>query len=431
MATEVIMPVLGMTMESGIIVEWMKKEGDDIAEGEILFNVETDKSVMEVEAKVSGTLLKIVHDCGDEVPIQQVIGYIGNQGEDIPNIVGSESDEKISHHTVEPARNDDIRTDITGDVEKDQPLPVPIGPEANKPKGHIKISPKARKHAQKLGFPIEKIVGTGPGGRIVFSDVETYALKQNTESDLTSRRSDDNVGTKQEEKRIPLSGLRRIAAIRLAESASTIPHFYLSMDVDMTRVIGLREQLLTYGEKHNLPRVSVNDLIITATGNTLKAFPDVNSSVVGDEIVQYIEVNVGCAVALDKGLVVPVIARADEKTIFEIATLTKTLGDKAKDTGLSPEDYGYGTFTISNLGMYGVDQFTAIINPPEAAILAVGQIKEKAVPIDGKVEIKTMMTVTLSSDHRLIDGAIAGKFLAHLRDVLEQPLELLIGEDKN
>ena len=223
--------------------------------------------------------------------------------------------------------------------------------------------------------------------------------------------------------------LRKVAATRLTESASTIPHFYLTMDVDMTRLTGLREQLIAYGEKRGLARVSVNDLIIKAAGIALRSFPAVNASLEGGEVVEYADVNVGFAVALDDGLVVPVVASADQKSVFEIAAVTRSLGEKARGKGLGPEDYGYGTFTISNLGMFGVDQFTAIINPPEAAILAVGRVKDTPVVEDGKVEIKDTMSITLSSDHRLIDGAVAGQFLAHLREILEQPLELLIGQD--
>ena len=197
----------------------------------------------------------------------------------------------------------------------------------------------------------------------------------------------------------------------------------------MTRLTGLREQLITYGEKRGLARVSVNDLIIKAAGIALRSFPAVNASLEGGEIVEYADVNVGFAVALDDGLVVPVVASADRKSVFEIAAVTKAMGEKARGRGLGPGDYGFGTFTISNLGMFGVDRFTAIINPPEAAILAVGRVKDAPVAVDGKVEIKAMMSITLSSDHRLIDGAAAGRFLSHLRDVLEQPLELLIGQD--
>ena len=437
MATEVIMPVLGMTMESGIIVEWMRKEGDSVTEGEVLFNVETDKSVMEVEARAAGTLLKILHGPGDEVPIQQVIGYIGSPGETIAgngdgDTGGGAVSEAVS--SVDAAGTGAI--DAPGDDTPAIASPeqngqgMPVMAETDGRPDRIKISPKARKHARDLGVAIENIVGTGPGGRIVFSDVEAYAVQAPATAPAPSAvPAMAGPGSKRVQSRAPLSGLRKVAAARLAESASTIPHFFLTMEVDMTRITSLREQLLAYGEKRGLARVSVNDLIIKAAGITLRAFPAVNASLDGNEIVQYADVNVGFAVALDDGLVVPVVASADQKSVFEIAAITRALGEKARGKGLGPEDYGYGTFTISNLGMYGVDQFTAIINPPEAAILAVGRIKETPVAVDGKVEIKAMMSITLSSDHRLIDGAVAGRFLAHFRDILEQPLELLIGQD--
>ena len=452
MATEIIMPVLGMTMESGIIVEWMKKEGDSVTEGEVLFNVETDKSVMEVEAKASGTLLKILHGPGDDVPIQQVIGYIGEAGEVITD-AGGPGDGGASATT---AATTDATTDGTANGPTggaDVPAAASAAASAATP-GRVKISPKARRHARDLGIAIEHIAGTGPGGRIVFSDVEAFAARTAAAVPSPAASAPEHApapapaaapaaaapapvaapaaagpGSKRVQRRAPLSGLRKIAATRLAESASTIPHFYLTMDVDMTRLTGLREQLIAYGEKRDLARVSVNDLIIKAAGIALRSFPAVNASLEGGEVVEYADVNVGFAVALDDGLVVPVVASADEKSVFEIAAATRSLGEKARGKGLGPEDYGYGTFTISNLGMFGVDRFTAIINPPEAAILAVGRVKDTPVAVDGKVEIKDMMSITLSSDHRLIDGAVAGQFLAHLREILEQPLELLIGQD--
>ncbi len=450
MATEIIMPVLGMTMESGIIVEWMKQEGDAVTEGEVLFNVETDKSVMEVEAKASGTLLKIVHGPGDDVPIQQVIGYIGEAGEAIADL-GDPGDGDGSAATA--GATDSTANGTTGGEDalaaagtadgtaggQDGAATAGAGtPGPPEPPGRVKISPKARRHARDLGIAVEHIAGTGPGGRIVFSDVEAFAAQTAVAATAPAPAAAPAPSvtpaaagpcTKRVQRRAPLSGLRKVAATRLAESASTVPHFYLTMDVDMTRLTGLREQLIAYGEKRGLARVSVNDLIIKAAGIALRSFPAVNASLEGGEVVEYADVNVGFAVALDDGLVVPVVASADQKSVFDIAATTRSLGEKARGKGLGPEDYGFGTFTISNLGMFGVDQFTAIINPPEAAILAVGRVKDTPVAVNGKVEIKDMMSITLSSDHRLIDGAVAGQFLAHLREILEQPLELLIGQD--
>lgn len=449
MATEIIMPVLGMTMESGIIVEWMKQEGDAVTEGEVLFNVETDKSVMEVEAKASGTLLRILHGPGDDVPIQQVIGYIGEAGEVIAEADDPGDGDGATDVTTDgtAAATTDGAADGTAAATTDGAADdtaggqnVPAAADAGTPgqPGRVKISPKARRHARDLGIAVEHIAGTGPGGRIVFSDVESFAAQTAAAATAPAPAAGPapsvtpaaaGPGSKRVQRRAPLSGLRKVAATRLAESASTIPHFYLTMDVDMTRLTGLREQLIAYGEKRGLARVSVNDLIIKAAGIALRAFPAVNASLEGGEIVEYADVNVGFAVALDDGLVVPVVASADQKSVFDIAAETRSLGEKARGRGLGPEDYGFGTFTISNLGMFGVDQFTAIINPPEAAILAVGRVKDAPVVVDGKVEIKDMMSITLSSDHRLIDGAVAGQFLAHLREILEQPLELLIGQD--
>jgi pyruvate dehydrogenase E2 component (dihydrolipoamide acetyltransferase) len=413
MATEVIMPVLGLTMESGVIVEWMKQEGEPVAEGEVLFTVETDKSVMEVEAKASGVLLKILHGPGDSVPIQQAIAYIGAPGEKVP---------------VAEAAVAWVASAGAGEQA------AAVVPEASSRTDRIKASPKARKRAQGLGVRLDGIRGTGPGGRIVFADVEA-ALQTRTEAaaPAPARVAAEAAPalpaaarSKRELARTALTGIRKVAASRLAASASTIPHFYVTMEIDMTRAVDLRKEILAYGEARGLARVSFNDMLIKAAGMALRAFPPVNASLDGGAIVQYADVHVGFAVALDDGLVVPVVPNADQRSLFDIAGTTKALEEKAKTRGLAPDDYGFGTFTLSNLGMFGVDQFTAIINPPEAAILAVGRIRKQPVVLEEDVEVRSMMSVTLSSDHRLIDGATAAQFLARIRGILEQPLELLI-----
>ena len=417
MATEVIMPVLGLTMESGKIVEWIKQEGDPVTEGEILFTVETDKSVMEVEAKASGTLVKVLNSPGDEVPIQQVIGYIGEAGEAVTDTPATSGKGTPAEAAV-PSPPESVTA-------------APAG--SDRPTGRIKCSPAARSYAKDLDIAIEEVTGTGPGGRIVKADIKAFAeARAQTPEQVSpappagpaSAFASDN--GKQEISRTPLAGIRKIAATRLAESASTVPHFYLSMDMDMTKAVALRHELITYGDSNHLTRVSINDLIIKAVAIALKEFPAANASLEGDTIVQYEDVNIGFAVALDDGLVVPVVSGADRRTIHDIAQATKALDAKAKASGLSPDDYGHGTFTISNLGMFGVDRFTAIINPPEAAILAVGRVKEKPVVINGAVEVRAMMTGTLSSDHRLIDGAIAAQFMAQVRKILEEPIGLLV-----
>ncbi len=412
MAVDVIMPVLGMTMESGVIVEWMKQEGESVSEGDVLFTVETDKSVAEVEARTAGTLLKILHGPGDEIPIQQVIAYIGNPDEALPDNVVS-VDAGTSAPVVE-AKGHNGSNATTIDA-------VAIKPN------RIKASPKARKRAGSLSIPLDQIEGTGPGGRIVFADVETYAASP---VEITSREAPaalpSDRASKQVINRTPLTGIRKIAATRLTESTSTVPHFYLTMTIDMTRAAELRKEMLSYGEPRNLPRISVNDMLIKAAGIALQDVPEVHASLDGNIIEQYADAHVGFAIALDEGLVVPVVPAANVHSVFRIAEITKSLGKKAKEGGLTPEDYGYGTFTISNLGMFGVDQFTAIINPPEAAILAVGQIKKQPVVVEDEVVIRAMMSVTLSSDHRLVDGALAARFLARFKSILEEPLELLI-----
>lgn len=410
MATEVIMPVLGMTMESGTIVEWLKQVGDAVNAGEILFTVETDKSVMEVEAKVTGILLKTLHAPGDSVPIQQVIAYIGAAGETVGVSV----------------------TTATSTPNPPQGLSSPSTAAAPPPTtgsgDRIKVSPKARKRASTLEIGLDQVKGTGPGGRIVFADIERFAATKPVAGPIIAVTAPPASvpGVKREHSRKTLSGVRKVVASRLAASASTIPHFYVTMEIDMTKAVDLRKEILAYGETQGLARVSFNDLIIKAVALALRAFPGVNASLDGAEIVEYADIHVGFAVALEGGLVVPVVANADQESVFDIARITKSLEEKAKTKGLSPTDYGFGTFTVSNLGMLGVDQFTAIINPPEAAILAVGRVKQQPVVADGGIVVRSILTVTLSSDHRLIDGAVAAQFLSRIKRGLEQPLELLI-----
>ena len=409
MATEVIMPVLGMTMESGTIVEWLKQEGDPVKVGEILFTVETDKSVMEVEAKVTGILLKTVHAPGDSVPIQKVIAYIGAPGETIG----------VSATTA---------TSVPSAPQGLSSVSSAAAPSPTVGSGdRIKVSPKARKRASTLGIGLDQVTGTGPGGRIVFADIEGFAAKPAAVPSVAATALPASVpGVKREHTRTTLSGVRKVVASRLAASASTIPHFYVTMEIDMTKAVDLRKEILAYGEAQGLARVSYNDLIIKAVALALRAFPSVNASLDGADIVEYADIHVGFAVALEGGLVVPVVSNADQRSVFDIASQTKSLEEKAKTKGLSPTDYGFGTFTVSNLGMLGVDQFTAIINPPEAAILAVGRVKQQPVVVDNGIVVRSILTVTLSSDHRLIDGAVAAQFLSRIKRGLEQPLELLI-----
>lgn len=412
MATAVTMPLLGLTMESGTIVEWMKKEGDPVHEGDILFTVETDKSVMEVEAKVSGTLLKILKAPGEAVPVTHVIGYIGAPGEAVPGETGQPAVLSGRDTTTEAAA---------------APHPVERAQEDER----IKASPAARKLAKELGVPIGRVTGTGPGGRITREDVERSAAAPIAAPAAAPAapplpQPAAAVPSKRERARTPLTGKRKVAARRLTESKTTAPHFYLTVDIDMTKGIELREALIARSEAEDLSRPSFTDIFIKAAGIALREFPAVNASLDSDTIVQYEDVNVGFAVALDDGLVVPVVSQADRLSIFEVARTTQELEARAKTKGLVPGDYGHGTFTISNLGMFGVDNFTAIINPPEAAILAVGRIKKVPVVLDDQVVVRSLATVTLSSDHRVIDGAIAARFLGRLRRILEQPLELLI-----
>ena len=407
MATEIVMPKLGLTMESGVISAWLVEEGQEVQKGQALLEIATDKVTMEVEAQADGILRKIMVSAGQEVPVSTTIGVIAAADEDIGSFVAAApSDPAPSPPASAPAA-------------APPPTPAPPTPTPQAPtlaadsagRRPHKTSPKARKIAAEHGLDLVGVNGSGPGGRIVSADV--LALVEQARSAPAIAPDLAPVA----EGRIELSRAEQVAAERLTASYQQIPHIHLSMDVSAVWLQQFRTGYQLEGKK-----ISFNDLIVKATARTLSEFPRVNSLEDGGHFRYASQINVGVAVAAEQGLVVPVIRDAAEKTIEEIALEGTRLIDAARHGQLRPDDMMGGTFTISNLGMFGISRFTAIINPPQVAILAVGAIENRVVAsgVDA-FAVRPQLTLTLAADHRVVDGALGARFLARLKEVLETP----------
>jgi pyruvate dehydrogenase E2 component (dihydrolipoamide acetyltransferase) len=444
MATPIIMPKFGQMTEESAIVEWLKKEGDPVAKGDILFTVETDKSVMEVESFEAGTLLKIVVKPGVNVPVQSTVGFLGKPGEAVPSATASapapaapKSAAASSPKASEPPRA--ALVTAPSKVPEDWRTPrreAPATPVSQTP-SLFRISPRAAALARRCVIDATAIKGSGPLGRIVEKDVQAYleakgysrlrvspAAKQlaarekldvlTIQGAESGRISVADVERAMAEKPKAMSKMRQIIAQRLTQSVVTSPHFYVTVEVDMTELIGFRAQLKEKGAPY-----SVTDFIAQAVVLTLKEFPEVNSSTDGKATRWNSRVHLGLAVSLEQGLVVPVIRDADELTLAELNARSKELAEKARAGKLGPDEMTGGTFTISNMGMLDVENFTAIINPGESAILAVSSTRKKPAVREDKVVVRSIMKMTLSADHRLIDGAMAARFINALKKKIE------------
>lgn len=439
MATIVKMPKLGTTMTEGAITKWLKKEGDHVRKGEIYAEIQTDKVNIEDEAPASGIVRKILVEEGETVPIGQPIVIIADENEDIS---GYFCEQKATLQK-EDGKVEDI-------LHQEELLS-----QGSKPAGKIKASPAAKRVAREHNVDLWEVAPTGPDGRIVEKDVILYiqgnkvtatpvARKIAEEKQIDLKTLQKTAGkriTKQDlfetqkpkteeftvKYSIPVTGMRKIIAEKMAYSKKIAPHIYLSLEVDMTKVIELKQKLsISIQEKYNV-KLSYNDILIKAAAVALRQNPIINSSFSEEEIILKEEINIGLAVALDGGLIVPVIKNADRKGLANIASETSELIQKAKDKKLMPDDYHGGTFTISNLGMYDIEKFSAIINQPETAILAAGMIlKKPVVTEDDEIAIRPMMNLTLSCDHRAIDGATGAEFLQNIKHILEEPVNMLL-----
>jgi pyruvate dehydrogenase E2 component (dihydrolipoamide acetyltransferase) len=451
MATKVHMEALSPTMEEGQLVQWLKSEGDEIANGDILAEIETDKATMELVARGDGVLRKIFLGAGGTAEVGAVIAVIASADEDISGIEGvggggtavaappgdDEAGEPASEAS-EAAAGDD---GDSGDSEK-EPTPAtkrepatkgaagdrgasaqasesaPAAPTVNG--GRVKASPLARRLAAEKGVDLARIEGSGPGGRVVKRDVEAAEAPSAAGPAAASWTPDEA-----EYEDVPMSQMRKTIAKRLVTSIGPVPTFYLTMDVDMGRVIEARKSINAMLEKDGL-KVSINDFVLKAVAAALRQHPNCNAQWQDGFVRRFNAAHVGVAVAIDDGLITPVVRNAHAKGIVQISDEVREMAGRARDRKLTPEEYTGATFSVSNLGMFGIHEFTAIINPPEAGILAVGGIEDTPVVVDGEVTIRPRMRITMSCDHRVIDGAQGSRFLQTLKGMLEEPAAILL-----
>lgn len=415
-ANVIRMPKMSDTMVEGTIVAWHKKVGDKVKSGELLAEVETDKATMELESYESGTLLYVGLAQGESVKVDAIIAIIGDAGTDYTPLLQSGSGASAAAPAAAPA---------SAPVASAPAAPAASATsQAASANGRVKASPLARSLAKEKGIDINAVAGSGENGRIVKRDVEDFKgapAAKPAASTAAPKTSGVASGMAESFEDVPLSQMRKTIARRLSESLYTAPHFYLTMEINMDKAMEARKSIIDFtGSK-----ISFNDMVIRAVAASLRQHPKVNSSWLGDRIRYNHHIHIGVAVAVEEGLLVPVVRFADTKSLSAISAEVKDLGAKAKNKQLQPADWEGSTFTISNLGMFGIDEFTAIINPPDACILAVGGIKETVIVKNGQFVASNVMKVTLSCDHRVVDGAVGSAFLQTLKGLLEDPVRIL------
>jgi pyruvate dehydrogenase E2 component (dihydrolipoamide acetyltransferase) len=412
MAVAIKLPRMSDTMEEGTIVSWFVKVGDTVKSSEMIADVETDKATMELENFEKGEVLYLMEE-GSTIPVESVIAVIGKKGEDFQDLL------KAAPEAVEEPVEEAVPAPVV-------PTPAEAAPSASvapatpstptvsiSNNGRVFASPLAKSMAEEKGINLETVTGSGDNGRIIKKDIENYVPAVAASTAAVGVESYDEV---------PVSQMRKTIAKRLAESKFTAPHFYLTKEIKMDAVLAARKRMNEYTEN----RISINDIIIKATAVALKSHPNVNSSWLGDKIRRNHHVHIGVAVAIDDGLLVPVVRFADSKSLSQIGAEVRELAGKAKTKELQPKDWEGNTFTISNLGAFGIDEFTAIVNPPDACILAIGSSKETVIVENGEMRAGHVMKVTLSCDHRAVDGVTGANFLKTFADLLEEPVRLLV-----
>jgi len=420
---ELKLPKMSDTMDTGQITKWLVKEGDFIKKGDPIFEMQTDKVNLEVEALEEGVLLKIVGKEGEDIPVGQVIAYLGDEGDKVSDIPAQPQEGQEKKQETE-AKTEDVQMPKPSSAPDIQPEPTPDIPSMEKPKGdRIFISPRARALAQREKVDYSAIKGTGPMGEIIERDIKEYLAKSALQQPAPSKEQ-AVPSTAAQGQRIEMTGMRKVIAERMLASVAAAPHIYLTADIDMTQCRDMRTKINDSLADKGI-KISYNDIIIKACALALKEYPYINSTLKDGAIILQDRINIGVAVSLADGLIVPVVRDTDKKTIVEISKEIKELAGKAREGKLMPDEFSGGTFTVSNLGMFDITQFTAIINQPESAILAVGAIKDTFVPVDGRPVVKPMMKVTLSCDHRVIDGAVGAQFLKFVKSMLENPLLML------
>jgi pyruvate dehydrogenase E2 component (dihydrolipoamide acetyltransferase) len=446
MATKVVMAQLSPTMEEGKLLEWKVAEGDRVETSDLLAEIETDKANMDIEAMGGGVVLKILVQAGETVPVGALIGIIGKEGEDISALLAEAEVAATGSPVAEAASPppEDIVVPpapaspppLEPAAEPAEPVPAMEEPHSytgeSSVTGRVRASPVARRMADEAGLRVADISGTGPGGRVVKRDVEAVlasGVAAAAPAGVTPLAGLPDVSgvpagpPRLADETLEASQMRKAIARRLVTSIGPVPHFFLTTEIDMGRVLDLRQAM---NERLEAGKIGVNDVLVKVAAEALARHPEINASWENDTIRRHGSVDIGIAVAIDDGLITPVLRAADRKGLRQIAAEAAELIERARAKRLLPEEYQGATFSVSNLGMFDIDQFTAIINPPEAAILAVGATVEKPVAVDGEVVVRKRMRVTMSCDHRVIDGATGARFLQTFKAMLENPLELVL-----
>jgi len=430
----ILMPALSPTMKEGKITKWLKKEGDKISSGEAVAEVETDKSNLEVEAYEDGYLLKIVVPENESAPVGAPIGYLGEKGEKVE--ASAQQPKPVAAAPAPAAPAPRPSTPAPAAAQKTSaPAPATPRPQAGpaqvvpfrregdrraEEEGRLRASPLAKRIAEERGLDLAALQGSGPQGRIIKRDIEEALTHGAAVPRLAPSPGVPLSVERREPQVVPISSMRRVIAQRLADVKPGVPHFYLTVDIEMDAAMQIRDEAKALDSK-----VSVNDIVVKAAAIALRRMPKMNVSLQGDQQLQYQNVDVGIAVAIEEGLITPIIRDADQKGLAAISAEARDLAERARKRALKPQEYTGGSITISNLGMFGVDSFVAVINPPQASIVAVGQVAEKAVVRNGQVVVRKIMTSTLSGDHRIIDGALGAEYLRELKGLLEHPMRLL------
>lgn len=457
MAEYIVMPKLGFDMREGVLNSWLKKVGDTISKGEVVAEIESDKATLELEAQVAGTLLHLLHGPGDVVPIGANLAIVGQPGEDVSALTGGNGQSGASGAGAEaesypptpppPPAPEKVATpgaaspkEVMAAAENAPPPPEAVAAEAAAPAGEaaapdesypggVKATPVARRLAEEKKIDLLRVTGSGPDGRITKADVEAYAAAPQPAAKpaappavAAQPAALPTAGPESEE--VALTRLRAAIGRRMVESKTTVPHFYVTTEIDMAPALALRKQI-----NDTLPdeaKVSINDMIVKAAALAVRDFPNLNAAFAGDKVIRHKRINVGSAVAVEGGLTTIVQKDTDTSTLSKIASDNRQMIARAREGKVRPDDVEGGTFTVSNLGVYEVDHFIAIINPPEAAILAVGSAREVPVVKDGQLAVGTRMKATISADHRVTDGAEAAQYMQRLKGLLENPLRLLV-----
>jgi len=430
---EVQMPKLSDTMTEGTLVSWKKKKGDKVSAGEVIAEIETDKATMEWESPEDGTLTEIYVEEGGKVNVGDKIAFIGGEGEEAPKKEEKKEpekkEEKSEEKTEKPAPAEKKEKETAPSQEKKKPVEASVSP-ARTEEARVKASPVARRVAAELGVNLASVKGTGPEGRVTETDVRAAAKSVAAVA--------DRGGAKPQPKHVPsikagegariqLSGMRKIIAQRLVESLGPIPHFYLTIEINAAPLMAAREELKSAGEGADTSKITVNDFVLKAAVQAAVKVPRANASFDGDAVVQYADVDLGIAVAIEDGLLTPVIRAAQNKSLPEISEQVKDLASRARNKRMKPEEFQGGTFTVSNLGGMGIDSFSAVINPPQGFILAIGKVtKVPVIDESDQIVVGHRMSITMSCDHRVIDGALGAEYLKELRHLLENPALLLV-----